>query len=156
MCVADRTEIAHDVLSYMVENRAARDTLEGIVEWWLLKRRIGHNTAEVKAVLDELAAKNLIVEYEASDKRMRAPGYKTASGGDGMATDTRGRFYVATTLGVQVFDPTGRECGLLTKPSEKAITSVTLAGPKREYLYVTAADKIFRRKVQGEGVLSFK
>lgn len=95
-------------------------------------------------------------DTEASDKRMRAPGYKTASGGDGMATDTRGRFYVATTMGVQVFDPTGRECGLLTKPSDKAITSVTLAGPKHGFLYVTAADKVFRRRVQGEGAIFFK
>ena len=70
MCVADRAEIAHDLLSYMVENCAARDTLEGIVEWWLLEHRIRHSTAEVKAVLDELAAKNLIVEYEASDRRI--------------------------------------------------------------------------------------
>lgn len=95
-------------------------------------------------------------DAEASASRMRAPDYKTASGGDGMATDTRGRFYVATALGVQVFDPTGRPCGLLAKPSDKSITSVTLAGPGHQFLYVTAADKIFRRKVQGEGAIFFK
>lgn len=71
MCVADRSDIAHDVLSYMIENTAAQDTLEGIVEWWLLERRIERSTAEVKAVLDELAKKKLIVEFKAPDSRVR-------------------------------------------------------------------------------------
>jgi len=70
MCVTERAEIAHDLLGYLVENPAARDTLEGIVEWWLLEQRIRDNTAEVKGVLDELAAKNLIIEYETSDRRI--------------------------------------------------------------------------------------
>jgi hypothetical protein len=55
----------------MLENVAAQDTLEGIVEWWLLEKKIQHNTAEVKSVLDELAAKNLIVEFKAPDSRVR-------------------------------------------------------------------------------------
>jgi hypothetical protein len=70
MCLADRSSITHDVLSYMLENTAAKDTLEGIVEWWLLERKIERNTAEVKSVLDELAAKDLIVEFRAPDSRI--------------------------------------------------------------------------------------
>ena len=80
-----------------------------------------------------------------------------ASGGDGMTSDSIGRYYVATTLGVQVFDPTGRLCGVLPKPvQEKPLTSCGLAGAKLEYLYVTNGEKIFRRKVQATGVVSFK
>ena len=71
MCLADRSDIAHDVLSYMLENVAAQDTLEGIVEWWLLEKKIQHNTAEVKSVLDELSEKNLIVEFKAPESRVR-------------------------------------------------------------------------------------
>ena len=71
MCLADRSDIAHDVLSDMLENVTAPDTLEGIVEWWLLEKKIQHNTAEVKSVLDELSAKNLIVEFKAPDSRVR-------------------------------------------------------------------------------------
>ena len=33
-----------------------------------------------------------------------------------MTSDTLGRYYVTTALGVQVFDPTGRLCGVLDKP----------------------------------------
>ncbi|MFN9913644.1 MAG: SMP-30/gluconolactonase/LRE family protein, partial [Pirellulaceae bacterium] len=41
------------------------------------------------------------------------PPYQTASRGDGMAVDKQGRYYITSALGVQIFDPTGRECGLL-------------------------------------------
>ena len=70
------------------------------------------------------------------------------SRGDGMCTDTMGRYYVTSASGVQVFDPTGRECGLLPKPSPaQPLTSCAIAG---EFLYVTNGEKIFRRKVQAK------
>jgi enterochelin esterase family protein len=69
-----------------------------------------------------------------------------------MTSDTLGRFYVTTALGVQVFDPTGRLCGVLGKPNpDKSLTSCVLSGPNRDLLYVTSGDKIFRRKVQAAG-----
>ncbi len=77
-----------------------------------------------------------------------------ASGGDGMTSDEKGRYYITTTLGVQIFDVGGRECGLLPKwlmaadAREKPLTSCVLAGPDRSYLYVTLGDRILRRKVQ--------
>jgi enterochelin esterase family protein len=41
---------------------------------------------------------------------------------------------------------------VLPKPQpEKPLTSCTLSGEKREYLYVTNGDKIYRRKVQATG-----
>ncbi|MGZ6265247.1 MAG: hypothetical protein ACXWSD_21160, partial [Bdellovibrionota bacterium] len=54
----------------MLENSAASDTLEGIVEWWLLDRQILHNVSEVKAVLDELAAKKLVIETRKPDEKI--------------------------------------------------------------------------------------
>ncbi|MBM3842560.1 MAG: gluconolactonase [Verrucomicrobia bacterium] len=80
------------------------------------------------------------------------PPYRKASGGDGMTSDTAGRWYVASPLGVQVFDPTGRLCGVLTKPQpDQPLTSCTLSGPGLGYLYVTNGTAIFRRKVQATG-----
>lgn len=80
-----------------------------------------------------------------------------ASGGDGMTSDEKGRYYITTTLGLQVFDATGRECGLLPKhlmaadAHDKPLTSCVLAGPDRSYLYVTLGNRILRRKVQARG-----
>lgn len=74
------------------------------------------------------------------------PPLAAASGGDGMSADDIGRWFVASSLGVQVFDPTGRECGLLTRPQPaKPLTSCAVAG---DYLYATNGDKIFRRRVK--------
>jgi enterochelin esterase family protein len=81
--------------------------------------------------------------------RFNAPPPMMASAqGDGMAVDRAGRYYVTSALGVQIFDPTGRECGLLPKPNPAApLTSCVLAGANRDYLYVTNGDTIYRRKL---------
>ena len=68
-----------------------------------------------------------------------------------MAADWRGRYYVTSALGIQVFDPTGRLCGVLDKPQpSKPLSSCTLAGAQGDTLFVTNGDKIFSRKLQIE------
>lgn len=69
MCKSDRAEIYHDVLAYLTENAEAGDTLEGIVEWWLLEQKIKQGSAQIKEALDELAAKQLIRVYKGRDSR---------------------------------------------------------------------------------------
>jgi len=64
-------EMARDVLTYLVNNPDAQDTLEGIAEWWLLERKIESRTAKVKEVLAGLVAKGLILERRGSDSRLR-------------------------------------------------------------------------------------
>ncbi|MEI6239224.1 MAG: alpha/beta hydrolase-fold protein [Planctomycetia bacterium] len=76
------------------------------------------------------------------------PPLVAASGGDGMAVDRAGRWYVTSALGVQVFDPAGRLCGVIRKPRvDKPLTSCVVAGPKGDELYVTNGDAIYRRKL---------
>jgi enterochelin esterase family protein len=99
----------------------------------------------------------LPIDPKAEYKFGGPPPLLAASGGDGMTSDVAGRYYVATTLGVQVFDPTGRLCGVLPKPvPDKPLTSCGFAGAERAYLYVTNGDRIFRRKVQATGNIFFK
>ncbi|MDB6171794.1 MAG: gnl 3 [Chthoniobacteraceae bacterium] len=92
------------------------------------------------------------VNLNAKSPDGRSPVYNGSAAGDGMTTDTVGRYYVTSALGVQVFDSTGRLCGVIPKPqASKPLTSCALAGTNRDYLYVTNGDKIFRRKVQATG-----
>ncbi len=99
----------------------------------------------------------LPIDPKGEFKMAEPPPYNPASGGDGMCSDEQGRYYVATTLGVQVFDPTGRLCGVVSRPQlDKPLTSCTLSGEGRSYLYVTNGDKIFRRKVQATGAVFYK
>jgi len=79
-----------------------------------------------------------------------------SSKGDGMATDAAGRFYVTSGVGLQMFDPTGRLCGVIVSPQAKPLVSVEYSGPELSYLYVCCGDKIFRRKTKTRGFLYFK
>lgn len=76
------------------------------------------------------------------------PSYLKASRGDGMAVDKAGRYYVTSDLGVQIFDPTGRPCGVLPKvDAGQALTTCMLAGPGHNTLYIAHGKKIYRRKL---------
>ena len=86
---------------------------------------------------------------------LRTPLNKADSGGDGSTTDTAGRYYVTSHIGIQMFDSTGRMGGIIAKPTAKGCVSITFAGPGHAYLYACASDKIFRRKTQAKGALFF-
>lgn len=76
------------------------------------------------------------------------PPYVKASKGDGLCVDKRGRYYVTSDAGVQIFDPTGRPCGVLPKPdSSLPLTTCTLAGPEHDVLYIGQGSKMFRRSL---------
>ena len=74
------------------------------------------------------------------------------SKGDGSTTDAYGRYYVTSEMGLQMFDPTGRLCGVISTPAPKAV-SVEFAGPGLAWIYLAADGKIFRRKSASAGVL---
>jgi enterochelin esterase family protein len=91
----------------------------------------------------------------AGEKNMelRAPAGRADSGGDGMTTDERSRYYITSHLGIQMFDPTGRMGGIISKPQEKGTVSCAFAGTDRAYLYVCSSDKVFRRKTLTKGAV---
>jgi sugar lactone lactonase YvrE/predicted alpha/beta superfamily hydrolase len=80
--------------------------------------------------------------------RLEAPDESTATEAGGMAIDSEGFLYVATNLGIQVFDPQGRVMAIL-QPPQPRVSSLAFGGPKRDILYVTAGDKVFRRSMRG-------
>ena len=69
-----------------------------------------------------------------------------------MAADKIGRFYVTSDLGVQIFDPTGRPCGVLPKvDKDQPLTTCILGGPDHNALYIAHGTKIYRRNLTVEG-----
>lgn len=61
----DRSEkeiIEKDLIAYLKDHPDAQDTLEGIVEWWLLEQKIKRQKNQVKRVLGELVLKGLVAE----------------------------------------------------------------------------------------------
>lgn len=78
-------------------------------------------------------------------------GKETASG-DGATTESKGRFFVTTELGVQVFDQAGRLAGIIAKPTPQSkVVSVEFAGKDHSTLYIAAGDKIFARQLKVTG-----
>ncbi len=64
------------------------------------------------------------------------------SGGDGMAIDREGRFYVTSATGVQVFAASGAYLGTIVVPKRPA--NVAFAGPGKSVLYITAREGLYR------------
>ena len=84
-------------------------------------------------------------------KPHESPPYKKAAHGDGMTSDMLGRYYVTSDLGVQIFDPTGRPCGVLPKvDKDQPLTTCMLAGPGHSTLYIAHGTKIYRRTLTVE------
>ena len=73
------------------------------------------------------------------------------SGADGMTLDADGFLYVATKLGIQIVDPPGKTVGILNKPGTADPSNVVFGGPDLQTLYVTAGDKVFRRRIKKKG-----
>ncbi len=65
--------------------------------------------------------------------------------------DSAGRIYVATNVGVQVFDPTGRLCGVLTNPSTEGVTAMCFGGEKGDRLFIGCGSEIYRRRLNAFG-----
>jgi hypothetical protein len=64
-----------------------------------------------------------------------------------MTIDGATRLYVATNLGIQIFDPTGRLCGVITSPPGR-VTELVFDGNQ---LFARADGKAYVRKMLAEG-----
>ncbi len=114
---------------------------------WML-RVLGDGALDAKLPIMSL---RLPIDPKGEFKFNEPPPYKPAAQGDGMAVDKAGRYYVTSAEGVQIFDPTGRQCAVLPKPQpDQPLTSCVLAGPELSHLYITNGNKIYRRQLTVE------
>ena len=79
------------------------------------------------------------------------PDWTDDSGASQLCFDTRGYAYVATQVGVQVFDRNGRVLAILPLPGNEAATGICFGGEKRDQLFVAGGGKIFCRKLKVVG-----
>ena len=61
------TKAANEILAYLVEHPRSRDTIEGIMEWWLLEQKIKFRKKRVEKALSELVDKELILKHQGRD-----------------------------------------------------------------------------------------
>ncbi len=83
---------------------------------------------------------------------MRLANGKETAQGDGATTEEKGRIFVTTEIGIQIFDPAGRLAGVIDKPDPAGkVVSVEFAGAKHDLLFVAAGDKIYSRPLKTPG-----
>ena len=72
-----------------------------------------------------------------------------ASGADGIAVDEKGRLFVATTLGIQVFSDKGEALGVIGMPRQPQ--NLAFAGKDRSTLYVVGRGSVYSIATQTRG-----
>jgi gluconolactonase len=73
-----------------------------------------------------------------------------ASGADGLAIDSDGRVYAATTAGVQVFSPEGKHLG--TIPVSRSPQNLAFAGPDKRTLYLVGRGAAYKIQMLSQGL----
>lgn len=71
------------------------------------------------------------------------------SGADGLAVDSGGRLYAATSAGVQVFSPKGQHLG--TIPLSRSPQNLAFAGAGKKTLYVVGRGAAFKVQLLAQG-----
>jgi len=92
-----------------------------------------------------LGPKRNFAKYEGVEKTATGP----ASGADGLAVDSDGRLYAATSIGVQVFSPKGQHLG--TIPLSRSPQNLAFAGPDKKTLYVVGRNAAWKIQMLAEG-----
>ena len=70
LLITDKSQIGNEILAYLADHPKAQDTLEGIVDWWLLERAIKFQEAQVKKALAELVDKGWVIEQTGKDSKI--------------------------------------------------------------------------------------
>ncbi len=78
----------------------------------------------------------------------QGPG-QSNSGGDGLTVDTRGNLYITSSLGLQVFDQSGKLLGIIRIPEQPA--NVTFGGRDRKTLLITARTSLYAVETEATG-----
>ena len=69
-CSSEKDAVASEILSYLANHPQASDTLEGILEWWLLQQKIEYQTRVVRDALAELVERGFLVREVTKDARV--------------------------------------------------------------------------------------
>jgi len=73
---------------------------------------------------------------------------------DGLRCDTAGRVYVTTKMGLQIMDQAGRVNAIIPIPAGQP-SNLCFAGKDFDTMYLTAGDKVYRRKFRTRGANNF-
>jgi gluconolactonase len=82
--------------------------------------------------------------------KLKEPSPGKGAGGDGAAVDAKGNLYVATMLGIQVFNPQGEPLGIIAVP--EAPSNLTFGGADFKTLFITARTSVYSVRMEVPGI----
>ncbi len=62
--------VAKKILAYWVDNPHAKDTVDGIADWWVRYREFEYWRPRIKEALAELVERKLVLEKEGRDSQV--------------------------------------------------------------------------------------
>ena len=68
--ITERKELSRSMLTYLSNNPNAKDTLEGIVQWWIQDEKMRFCKDVIEKTLDELVARDMIIPCLDADSRV--------------------------------------------------------------------------------------
>lgn len=66
--MSDNLKEVHSILQYLVTQPGAKDTFQGIAEWWIMREQINQSLANISQALDILVSKGFITVKEYRDQ----------------------------------------------------------------------------------------
>ena len=60
-------ETSHKILAYLLDNPDAKDTMDGIMNWWMLQQDIKRNVALIKKTVQALLHAGLLLVRHGTD-----------------------------------------------------------------------------------------
>ena len=58
----NRQKLLQDILLYLIEHPEAKDTAEGVMQWWIAKGNVEYRQEEVEEVLNGLVTKGWLTK----------------------------------------------------------------------------------------------
>jgi gluconolactonase len=114
--------------------------------WLFVSQHNSHSGISYRVLKDgQLDAGEPFYDFE-------VPQWADDPGAGQVAMDRDGRAYVATRLGVQVFDRNGRVTAILPLPGNQQITGICFGGKSFDTLYVSTGQQIYARKMKISGI----
>ena len=65
-----KSQIAKKILTYLADHPDAKDTLDGILQWWLLEQQIKHEVESVREIVSERVKGKLLLKRKSRDSRV--------------------------------------------------------------------------------------
>lgn len=96
------------------------------------------------------------LEHRQQHGFLHLPYLSRSSGASGVAVDNQGRYYVTSSVGVQVLDQLGRVHFILSAPPVGQVNGLAFGGARRDILFVTTGGSVYRRSLKTTGVASFE